>query len=157
MGSAAVSIYDSVKRFLHRGGGGAVDPLVDAGADAEEEDAGGADGERPVDGGAIAESGQWVVLLGDVHGLDDEEVVVKGYYRVDEGDEHYEVWPERGALVTANGCHEDEEFREHTSEGRDASQGEEGQGHQQGQLRVGLVETVVGGHLGDASAAIARR
>ena len=35
--SAVMSIYDSVKRFLHRSGGGAVDPLVDAGADAEEE------------------------------------------------------------------------------------------------------------------------
>ena len=80
--------------------------------------AGGADGERPVDGGAIAEGGQGVLLLGDVHGLDDEQVVVEGDDRVDQGYQHYEVGPEGCALVTADGCHEDEELREHASERR---------------------------------------
>jgi len=80
--------------------------------------AGGADGERPVDGGAIAEGGQGVLLLGDVHGLDDEQVVVEGDDRVDQGYQYYEVGPEGCALVTADGCHEDEELREHASEGR---------------------------------------
>ena len=42
---------------LHCCRGGFVNPLVDAGADAEEEYAHGADGEAPVDGAAIGKIG----------------------------------------------------------------------------------------------------
>ena len=97
-----------------------------------------------------------MLLLGDVHGLDDEQVVVEAHHGVDKGDEHHEVGPERGALVTADGCHEDKELREHTGKRGDASQREEGERHEQRQLRVGLVEAVVGRHLGVATVVLYR-
>ena len=49
--------------------------------------------------------------------------------------------------MTTYSSHEYEELREHTCEGRNACQREECEGHQKGQLGVGLIETVVGAHL----------
>lgn len=46
-----------MRRGLHRGDGSFVNPCIDAGTDAEEEDADGADGEAPVDSAAVGEEG----------------------------------------------------------------------------------------------------
>ena len=54
--------------------------------------------------------------------------------------------------AAVEGCREDEELREEACEGRDTGQREQGQGHQEGQARVGGVEAVVvgQGHLARA-------
>ena len=52
-------------------------PLVDARGDAEEGNANGANGEGGLGIEIALESGQWTVGLRDIHGLDDEQIVVK--------------------------------------------------------------------------------
>jgi len=52
-------------------------PLVDARNNAEEGNACGADCERDLGIGIALESGQRTVGLGNIHGLDDQQVVVE--------------------------------------------------------------------------------
>jgi len=52
-------------------------PLIDAGTDAEEYDAGSTDGQRSIDGPTVTEGGQRMLLLLDVHCLDNEQIVVE--------------------------------------------------------------------------------
>ena len=118
--------------------------VVDAGAEAEEGDACGADGEGNTGVAIGLERRQGRVARLDVHGLDDEQIVVQTHDGVDQGYEDYEVGPE-GALLGSS--HKHKELGEHTCERRNTSQREQGQRHEERQLGVGLVETVVGAHL----------
>ena len=67
-------VYLANAMRLHPGSG---DPLVDAGADAEEGDASGADGQGCLGVEVALERGQRRVGLGDVHGLHNQQIVVE--------------------------------------------------------------------------------
>ena len=97
----------------------AIQPLVDAGANTEEDDADCAEGEGQFGGRVALESRQRCGGLLDVHLLHDEQIVVEARDGVDQCDEYNEVSPETTLLCSS---HEDEELREHTCEGRDAGQ-----------------------------------
>ena len=105
----------------------AVQPLVDAGANTEEDDADCAEGEGQFGGRVALESRQRRGGLLDVHLLHDEQIVVEARNGVDQCDEYNEVSPETTLLCSS---HEDEELREHTCEGRDAGQREQGECHE---------------------------
>ena len=70
-------IFDlrSSQHLLHRRSG--IDPVVDAGDDAEEDDACRAKGHSHLGAVVTTERRQRAVGLLDVHGLDDEQVVVE--------------------------------------------------------------------------------
>ena len=91
------------------------------------------------------------MLVGlDVHSLDDEQIVVERYHGVDQRDEYHDVGQRSGGggqVGALDSCHEDEELGEHTSEGRNTTQGEQGEGHEEGQTRIGLIESVVAFHI----------
>ena len=124
--------------YLHCRGGEEV--VVDARADAEEHDACGAKGEGNTGVDVGLERRQGRVARLDVHGLNDEQVVVQAHDGVDQSYKDYEVGPE-GTLLGSS--HEHEELREHTCERRNTGQREQGQRHEERQLGVGLVESVV--------------
>lgn len=117
--------------------GEGVNPVVGYAADAEKEYAGDADGESPAGGAVYTESGEWLVVGRDIHGLDDKQIVVEGDDGIDKG---YQYEPVAHATHGLEGCHEDEELREEACEGRDACQGEEAERHKEGEARVGLIE-----------------
>ena len=67
---------------------GRINPVVHIAAHTEDNDAEGANGQRQLGVDMTAEGGQWVVVMLDVHGLDNEQIVVKADNGVDQSDEH---------------------------------------------------------------------
>ena len=98
------------------------EPVVDAAAYSEEHDAYSAEGESQLGVEIALEGGQGRVGRDDVHRLHDEQVVVETHHGVDQGDEHYEICPERTLL---GGCHEDKELGEHSGKRRNTCQREQ--------------------------------
>lgn len=113
------------------------DGFVRTAGNAEQDDAKGADDEGGTSVVVGTEGGYRLVVLTDVHGLDDAQVVVEREHGVDQGDEHQHV-------PTSFECGgEDEELREEACKRGNAGQREEGQREQEGNLGVGVVEAVV--------------
>ena len=87
-----------------------------------------------------------MVALADVHCLDNLQIVVERDDGVDQGDEDHGVGPSAhrgGDIVPLDTSHKDEELREHARKRGNAAQREEGERHEEAQLRIGGVETVV--------------
>ena len=85
------------------------------------------------------------VARGDVHGLHHQQVVVERDDGVDQRQKHHQ--PVSG--MEGRGKHE--ELREESGKGRDARQREERERHAEGQARIGLVESRIGGAAGLAA------
>ena len=89
-----------------------------------------ADGQGNASVGITLESGNRILIGVDVHGLHDQQVVVERDNRIGQGDEHQE------RIASVECCHEHEELREETSEGRNTSQREEAERHEERELGV---------------------
>ena len=127
-----------------------VDVVVEHAAQTAHDDAGDAEeqGEAGVD--VATEGGYGVVGRCDVHGLNDEQVVVERDDGVGQGDEHQQ------GVACVEGGHEHEELAEEACKWGYACQGEEAERHEEGQLGVGAVEAVVVGDV-DLAAAFLHR
>ena len=87
---------------------------------------------------AIVFEGRERVVIGiDVHRLHDEQVVVERDHRVDQRHEHQPV------PTGVEGGHEDEELREETCEGGNACQREQAERHDERELGIGAVKSIV--------------
>ena len=114
-----------------------VDVVVDHAGNAEQDYASRTDGEGGTRSAVALEVGDGLLVGVDVHGLDNEQVVVQRDHGVDQCQEHEQV------ESSVEGCHEDEELREEACKRGNTSEGEEAEGHEEGQLGIGLVEPVV--------------
>ena len=114
--------------------------LVDVRNNTEEDDSGYAEGEGYALAACALEGGDGGLVAGDPDRLDYEEVVVERNDGVDKGDEYKHVKSDRSR--TGNAC-EHEYLREESCEGGNTGEGEHGEGHGEGEPRVGLVKAVV--------------
>lgn len=114
-----------------------VDVVVDDSGYSEQDDTERTDGQGGARRTVAAETVDGMLGGLDVHGLDDEQVVVERDDRVHQGDEYEQVEP------GVEGGHEDEELREESGKRGNTGQGEEAERHEEGQLRVGAVQAVV--------------
>ena len=73
----------------------------------------------------------------DVHGLDDEQIVVERDDGIGQSNEHQQ------RIAGLEGCHEYEELAEESCKGRNTCQREEAERHEERKLRIALVESVV--------------
>lgn len=114
-----------------------VDIGVEPADDADEDYAHDAEGKAHTGVAVALESGYRLLVGLDIHGLDDEQIVVEGDDGVDQRDEHKDYEP------GLEGGHKHEELAEEASKGRDARKTEQAERHEEGELGVGAVVAVV--------------
>lgn len=111
--------------------------IVETAGDAKQHHTEHADAKGGTRAAVAAEGGDGGLVGLNVHGLDDEQVVVERNDGVDQGYEHEEM------IAGIERCHEHEELGEETCERGDTGQGEEAERHEERELRVGAVKAVV--------------
>lgn len=110
---------------------------VDTADNASENDTQGTDDDGNLAVGIAFEQGNWLITLHNIHGFDNEQIVVQGNNSVDQSYEH-----EYGKTCVKS-CHEDEKFGEETCKGWYARQREQAECHNKRQFGVSLVKPVV--------------
>ena len=88
-------------------------------------------------GTSVLESRNRLFVRCDEHGLDNQQVVIQRDDRINQSNEHNQV------ITAIEGCCKYEELAEEAGKRWNTCQREQGQGHDHGEFRIGLVEAVV--------------